>query len=353
MEEYGCDKSGSAGWGGKIRRRLASGLLTGAVAGMLLGSGLIAMTGQTTAANAADRWSFADTLGIGVPFDGVDFISPSEGWVSGASGVLLHTVDAGKNWTPLNTGTTHWIHSVSFVDPTHGWAVGNNGLILATDDAGKTWSTQNAGIPFDLYSVTFSDDKNGWVSGFAGTLLHTTDGGRHWQKVSTDTAQWIMKVSFLKGDLSHGWAVGQDGLILATADGGATWKKQNNPVGKDLYGVTFVDANRGWAVGTHGIIEYTSNGGQSWVLQNSPGQPPLSWGVAGMERQSNDLHSVVFIDDKTGYVVGVLGIFLKTVDGGLHWTPIKSGTNLDLYGMTFPDKSHGWVVGVGGMILHS
>ncbi len=353
MEEYGFGNSGSSRWSGKIRRRMLSGILTGAVAGILLGTGLFPGAEKLSVASAQDNWSFADTLGVGIPFDGVDFISPNEGWVSGSSGVIIHTTDAGKTWKPQNTGTTHWIHGIHFVDSTHGWAAANNGLILATKDGGKSWDTQNAGIPFDLYSVTFTDPESGWVSGFAGTLLHTTDGGKHWTKVDTDTAQWIMRVFFLKGDPSHGWAVGQEGLILATTDGGATWKKQNNPVGKDLYGVNFVDANRGWVVGTHGVIEYTTNGGQSWTLQNGPGQPPLAWGVAGMERQSNDLHSVVFLNDKTGYVVGVLGTLLKTVDGGAHWALVKSGTHLDLYGMDFPDGSHGWVVGVGGMILHS
>lgn len=348
MESYVGGKSGS---GKGISRQVLS-LAMGGLLGLLT---LVPVAKSTPAALAAsaENWQFADSLGIGVPFDGVDFLSATEGWVTGASGVILHTSDAGKTWTPLSTGTTHWIHSVHFVDANRGWAVGNNGLILSTTDGGKSWSTQNAGIPFDLYSVTFLDKDNGWASGFAGTLLHTTDGGETWSKVSTDTAQWIMKVTFLKGDASHGWAVGQDGLILTTTDGGATWKKQNNPVRKDLYGVNFIDASNGWVVGTHGIIEYTANGGQSWVIQNGPGRPPLNWGVAGMERESNDLHSVVFVNKNVGYVTGVLGIFLKTTDGGNTWTRIKSGTNLDLYGLTFPDNSHGWAVGVGGMILHS
>ena len=348
MESYVGRKSGS---GKRISRRV----LSLAAAGLfgLLTLAPVGNSAPAALAASGDNWQFADSLGVGVPFDGLCFLSATEGWVTGASGVILHTTDAGKSWTPLPTGTTHWIHSVAFVDSNRGFAVGNNGLILATTDGGKSWSAQNAGIPFDLYSVTFIDKDNGWVSGFAGTLLHTADGGETWSKVSTDTAQWIMKVTFLKGDPSHGWAVGQDGLILTTTDGGATWKKQNNPVRKDLYGVNFIDANKGWVVGTHGIIEFTANGGQSWIIQNGSGRTPLTWGVAGMERESNDLHSVVFVNDKVGYVTGVLGIFLKTTDGGNTWTRIKSGTNLDLYGLTFPDNAHGWAVGVGGMILHS
>ncbi|MEC4682659.1 MAG: YCF48-related protein [Nitrospirota bacterium] len=345
MGSYGSQEKGKKALGALVRGMIFAGLLAGLTVG---GS-----PGTVATAQAEETWSFGDTLGVGVPFDGVFFLNANEGWITGASGVIIHTSDAGKTWAPQVSGTTHWIHSAAFADSNRGWAVGNNGLILSTEDGGKTWSTQDSGVPFDLYSVTFQDNKNGWVSGFAGTLLHTTDGGEHWVKISTDTAQWIMHVTFLKSDPSHGWAVGQGGLVLATVDGGTTWKKKNNSVRKDLYGVNFIDASRGWVVGTHGVIEFTANGGDSWVIQNSAGRDPLTWGVAGMERESNDLHSVVFINDKVGYVVGVLGIFLKTVDGGNHWTSVKSGTNLDLYGMTFPDNSHGWIVGVGGMILHS
>lgn len=351
MGSYGSHGIGRKGLGRFFRGLLLSGVFAGAMGGLLLSGP--AMGSRVAVAEASEQWSFDDTLGVGVPFDGVFFLNANEGWITGASGVVLHTADAGKTWAPQNTGTTHWIHSAAFADSNRGWAVGNNGLILSTEDGGKTWATQDSGVPFDLYSVTFLDSENGWASGFAGTLLHTTDGGTHWTKISTDTAQWIMRVTFLKNDPNHGWAVGQGGLILATVDGGVTWKKKNNSVRKDLYGVTFIDANRGWVVGTHGVIEFTSNGGDSWVIQNGSGRGPLTWSVEGMERESNDLHSVVFLNDKVGYATGVLGIFLKTVDGGNTWTRIKSGTNLDLYGMTFPDSTHGWVVGVGGMILHS
>jgi photosystem II stability/assembly factor-like uncharacterized protein len=327
MGSYGSNGIGKKGLGRFFRRLVLSGVFAGAMGGIILsGVSGAGMNSGVAVAAASEQWSFDDTLGVGVPFDGVFFLNANEGWVTGASGVVLHTADAGKSWAPQNTGTTHWIHSAAFADSNRGWAVGNNGLILSTEDGGKTWATQDSGVPFDLYSVTFLDSQNGWASGFAGTLLHTTDGGAHWAKISTDTAQWIMLVTFLKNDPNHGWAVGQGGLILATVDGGVTWKKKNNSVRKDLYGVTFIDASRGWVVGTHGVIEFTSNGGDSWVIQNGPGRGPLTWSVEGMERESNDLHSVVFLNDKVGYATGVLGIFLKTVDGGNHWTRIKSGT---------------------------
>ena len=330
-------------------------LALGAFAGLVLSLGVL--VSPVNKAIASDNpnfggWVFRDSLDSSIPFNGLSFVSPSEGWVTGASGSILHTSDSGKTWTAQVSGTTHWLQSASFVSPTKGWIVGNQGTILTTDDGGQTWVPQNSGVRFDLYTVTFLSPTEGFAGGFAGTLLHTQDGGATWSKVSTDTAQWIMDIFFLKNNPSNGWAVGQDGLILVTTDGGKTWSKKRNPVGKDLYGVYFADATHGWAVGTHGIIEFSSNGGLSWSIQNGMGVGPLGRGIEGDERELNDLHAITFIDDKTGYAVGVMGILLKTTDGGNHWSLIPSGTGLDLYNISFQGASSGWIVGVGGMILH-
>ncbi len=334
---------------------LKTSMAVGVLAGLLLTGSYFVSTSSDAVASTDSKtggWVFRDSLDISIPFNGLSFISPSEGWVTGASGSILHTSDAGKTWTAQNSGTTHWLQSVSFVSPTKGWIVGNQGTILSTDDGGQTWTPQTSGVRFDLYSVTFLSPTEGFAGGFAGTLLHTTDSGATWSKVDTDTAQWIMNIYFLKNSPANGWAVGQDGLILATTDGGKTWSKKRNSVGKDLYGVYFADATHGWAVGTHGLIEFSSNGGQSWVIQNGMGVGPLGRGIEGDERELNDLHAVTFVDDKTGYAVGVMGILLKTTDGGNHWNLIPSGTGLDLYNVSFIGSGSGWIVGVGGMILH-
>ena len=339
--------------GGNIRSR---GIFLKYAAGFA-GLAFLATVGTTmpnisSATQASKGWAFRDTLGVSIPFNGLAFVSPTEGWVTGASGVVIHTTDGGKNWVAQNSGTSHWLQSVSFVDSSHGWIAGNDGTILATTDGGQSWSPQDSGVKFDLYTITFLNAQEGWAGGFAGTLLHTTDGGATWNKVSTETAQWIMNIFFLKSSPQHGWAVGQDGLVLVTTDGGATWKKKNNSIAKDLYGVYFTDANNGWAVGTHGVIQFTANGGDSWTIQNGEGRGPLGRGVEGRERELNDLHAISFVDGKTGYAVGVMGLVLKTVDGGNHWNIIQSGTGLDLYNIAFPSASDGWIVGVGGMILH-
>ena len=69
-------------------------------------------------------------------------------WVAGSPGTrVLHTDDAGKNWTAFPTGQNVPLHAITFVDDLHGWAVGALGTILATDDGGRTWRRQRRAAP--------------------------------------------------------------------------------------------------------------------------------------------------------------------------------------------------------------
>src|SRR5450759_3462037 len=63
---------------------------------------------------------------------------------------------------------------------------------------------------------------------------------------------------------------------------------------------------------------------------------------------TNDIH---FIDASTGYIIGEEGTILKTIDGGLTWTSLNSGSSAALYGICFLDLNNGYVVGAGGTIL--
>src|ERR1700687_2046780 len=56
-------------------------------------------------------------------------------------------------------------------------------------------------------------------------------------------------------------------LSQCTAPGNA-WDLENpSPVGDDLFGVSFVNAQQGWAVGGFGDIVHTMDGGVNWDIQ--------------------------------------------------------------------------------------
>jgi photosystem II stability/assembly factor-like uncharacterized protein len=112
-----------------------------------------------------------------------------------------------------------------------------------------------------------------------------------------------------------------------------------NPVpnGNDLNSVFFIDDYTGWITGSDGFIINTTNSGSDWAQQNS--------GTTAF------LKSVKFVNPGTGWVVGDSGTILKTIDGGMNWYPQSSGTSQNINDVHLYDSNIGWAVGDSGTIL--
>lgn len=78
--------------------------------------------------------------------------------------------------------------------------------------------------------------------------------------------------------------------------------------------------------------------GQQWTTLNSG---TLEW-----------LRGVYFFNEDTGLVVGYGGTILRTIDGGVNWDTIPSGTSEDFLSITFHNQT-GLITGNGGTILKS
>lgn len=97
------------------------------------------------------------------------------------------------------------------------------------------------------------------------------------------------------------------------------------------------DGNLKFAVGNGGAIFKTIDGGLSWSQ--------LSSGT------SADLHSVIFTSQSNGVIGASNNTILRTSDGGTNWSiatgPSSSGTFI-YYGFAFPTTSTGYVIGSSG-----
>ena len=102
----------------------------------------------------------------------VAFLDVNRGTTVGDGGAILATEDAGRTWTPRESGTTENLTDIQMVGE-EGWIAGYDGVILHTSDGGKTWSKQNGGVALSLEALFFLDAQNGWAVGWAGTVLHT------------------------------------------------------------------------------------------------------------------------------------------------------------------------------------
>ena len=151
-----------------------------------------------TADGGATWTELKDAAGKTAPYSITDlwFVSPTEGWAAGGNhedreeDILLHTVDGGRTWERVPTGTAQYLRSVHFVDASHGWTVGMTlddedmpgpSKVLATADGGRTWTVQLTS-PRSFFDVQFANAQRGWAVGDRAAIWATTDGGATWRQ---------------------------------------------------------------------------------------------------------------------------------------------------------------------------
>jgi hypothetical protein len=145
------------------------------------------------------------------------------------------------------------------VDENTGWVAGAMGTVLHTTDGGATWVGQDAGTTFFIYGIWFIDAQTGWVGVTDGTIRKTTDGGNTWQLIY-QIEQSILDIWF--ADAQKGWATAGP-YILHTENGGQDWVTQPTGDNRELWRLSFINDHTGWAVGVGGKIVSTTDGGAS------------------------------------------------------------------------------------------
>ena len=114
---------------------------------------------------------------------------------------------------------------VDFRNAQEGYVTGESGTLLQTKDAGETWTNIPSGSFNTLLSVTAAPGGNrgDFATGVLGTLA--SDSSDSWQ-LDDDVRQrvltWIRTASFAS-DGQFGVACGGKGTVLVTSDGGKSW----------------------------------------------------------------------------------------------------------------------------------
>ncbi|MBD3161809.1 MAG: hypothetical protein GF346_05980, partial [Candidatus Eisenbacteria bacterium] len=209
----------------------------------------------------------------------VQFIDPLYGWMlkEGTGGAIWRTTDGGAGWSRHSTGGS-WIDGMQFVSPTRGWVHGSNGTMRRTTDGGVTWTAQSLGTGAYCDAAFFVDEEFGWAGGGygggSGYIRRTTDGGATWTAQSPATSDHIVSFFFL--DRDAGWALGYGGRIQRTTNGGATWQVAGTTNLFYAYEILMIDALNGWvSVGQEfgsqyghdgrGFLFRTTDGGSTWT----------------------------------------------------------------------------------------
>ncbi len=123
----------------------------------------------------------------------VAFGTPLQGWIAGQGGLLWHSLDAGRSWTPCSIERPASRASEPALPPLPDawqavaalqdtcWLAGSTGThVWRTIDAGNTWKAHPTGQSAPLTALTFVDPEHGWAVGGSGVILATTDGGQSW-----------------------------------------------------------------------------------------------------------------------------------------------------------------------------
>ena len=270
----------------------------------------------------------------------VFFLNNNTGWISGADGTLMKTKNSGLFWVSNNFSSLHFIGSIYFINENTGWVSGRYdyiSIVYKTTDGGKSWNIQM----FDLtafYSagLRFFNENTGWLINCGNTdgwrIMKTTNGGVQWS--NTYIGHYVSSLYFLNEQIA--WASGcnttaTQGAILKTTNGGVNWTDTFIPETVQLQSVFFVNELTGWAVGIDGAVLKSTNGGNGWFEQ----------------KRTSSLTSVKFINENTGWISGFAGI-LKTTNGGNDWG--YQNVNDLIWGTCFVNRNTGWAVGRDGLV---
>jgi photosystem II stability/assembly factor-like uncharacterized protein len=115
-------------------------------------------------------------------------------------------------------------------------------------------------------------------------------------------------------------------LILTTQIVTGQWYLQQSGTTENLRSVYFVDQNTGWICGSNGTILKTSNGGLNWITQ--------------ITNTTDNLKSIQFADQNDGWAYGDTSR-LSTNNGGTTWSVSNISSNF--VGQQFLSSGIGWV----------
>ena len=296
---------------------------------------------------------------------------------SGSSSIM-RTIDGGKNWIRMNTGSTYEMNKLHFMDSFTGYALGAGSTILKTTDGGQSWTNLSSGIGSGLNDIHFAPGSNtGFVVGPSGALRKTTNGGSNWTTIASGVTGTLFSVHFL--DANTGFIAGANGVVRKTTNGGSSWTSifSGTDYIKDVW---FADTQNGFILSPYKIFR-TTNGGASWTswdanpdyilhrfnfLNAQEGYATadprtllrtfdggITWQTYQLPYPNLSFETAFFLNSNVAYLASAGGRISKTTDGGLTWDNQTSGFAATQQGIDFIDPQNGIFAGGSGEIYYT
>lgn len=166
------------------------------------------------------------------PLFAVSFDNATHGIAVGAYSSAYETGDGGRTWRPLAIadGDRHFNALAGGADGKL-FLAGESGMILHSDDAGRNWTSVNT--PYTgSYFGTVRLAESGWlVFGLRGNVFRSNDDGERWNQVSPAGSQ----ATLTGGTALPGGGVllvGREGTLLSSRDRGSSFTVRKTGDGK-------------------------------------------------------------------------------------------------------------------------
>ncbi len=145
---------------------------------------------------------------------------------------------------------------LKFITPNEGLLIGAFGIIMQTTDGGQNWSARldRIGNPmgYHFYGLARTKDKE-FIFGEAGGMYSSGDWGRHWKVLGSPyQGSFFNALGDPAGTLVTGF--GLRGNLVISRDDGATWEHQQLGQGAALTGGSMLSGHRFVLVGMAGVI---------------------------------------------------------------------------------------------------
>ena len=237
--------------------------------------------------NGGTNWLASQYLDTTLLFNSIYFLDSLQGYLTGYSGLILKTTNAGAVWNRCFVDSNFFaqfpVKNVAFYNSQLGYGCGG-----VMDFAGVVWNTSTSGASWTAWGVApepinFILPLNATTAigtggdfEFGASIVKTTNSGVNWDYrplnifgVGQKIAKRTPSESWIPMGFSQRWA--------ATFDVFNSWSQISAPDTTSIYDAVFIDSMHGWAFGSSGAIyKYNTSANGIKITQNNlPSEPEL------------------------------------------------------------------------------
>lgn len=219
-------------------------------------------------------------------------------------------------------------------------------------------------ISLNENDIKFENPTTATLVGQDGLIMRTEDTGENWTVLNTGVTNLLMSNDFIEysangEEFKVHMVVGENGVILKSVDDGATWQLLTSGTLENLNDVALFDLSSINAIGIAAESEYIAYvcGNNGTLLYSV--DMGLTW-MSVETGTTDNLRSISFVSDNSLYtdqvtaiVTGSNGIVMISKDYGKNWSISTSGVTEQLNSVFSVGNDKYFAVGNNGVMITS